>query len=515
MEVAVVVLGDVGRSPRMQYHAKSIADLATPQMQTRVSLVGYRGEPCVPEVQEHPRIRQYLFDPYTTNLPRKALVLYAPVKVAVLVWRLAFTLLFRIPRPDIILVQNPPSIPALAIVWLTARIYGARMVVDWHNFGFTVLAQSKGDSHPFVRLSRHYERFFAGCADAHFSVTRAMQKWIKANWGVEPVVLYDKAPHFFHKTDEGERHALFSKLESQLRTAQAAFEKAKGLDGKGSDGSTLFTCLANGKAKLRPDRPALVVSSTSWTEDEDFGLLLSAIELLDERVQSDAEFPFVVFVVTGKGPLKQMYEGKMAKLVLKKMHVCTMWLEPQDYPLLLGSADLGVCLHTSTSGLDLPMKVVDMFGCSLPVCAVGFDCLDELVRHGENGTVFGTGHELAEQLQELLCGCTRPGGGNKRLEQLRQGVADFERWDPNWQRNARPVFRPRSDKDPAPASLAGCGLLVVLAAAVLLIVAVSLIVQRIWIVAPKRREYGLGSHAELQRGRKSCLRFRRERNAED
>lgn len=201
-----------------------------------------------------------------------------------------------------------------------------------------------------------------------------------------------------------------------------------------------------GEVEWNDYRPYLLVSSTSWTADEDFGILLRALEMFDEEVCRREEeagdygerFCGLVCVVTGKGPEKDMYERRIKRMTLKAVKIETRWLEAADYPILMGSADLGVCLHTSTSGVDLPMKVVDMFGCGVPVLAVGFEGLGELVVDGVNGRVFGDDKGLRDLLLEL---CNDGKEGQDKLLRLKEGVGRGKRWEQNWKETVLPIVQ--------------------------------------------------------------------------
>lgn len=70
--------------------------------------------------------------------------------------QLLFILALYVPTPSLLLVQNPPSIPALPMAWLAARLRGGRLVVDWHNYGFTILQLKleAPERHWLVRLAQ-------------------------------------------------------------------------------------------------------------------------------------------------------------------------------------------------------------------------------------------------------------------------------------------------------------------------------------------------------------------------
>lgn len=371
---------------------------------------------------------------------------------------------------DCLLVQNPPALPLLAVAytfrflqWFWKRRRPA-VVIDWHNLGYSMLSPGA-----FRRMAQAYEKAMAPYADYHFAVTEAMKEFVTQDLALPESkirVLSDCPPGIFRPLSVQKQHSILTKLHPQLSLGVpaswwSALPPPTGAsDAGGPADATAATLLTECPAQTSDDdndplqvqyrfrprrgRPALVTSSTSWTPDEDFGVLLGALLQLDDRIAKEGSLLRVMVVVTGKGPQKAEYEERISKLRLRSVAVQTLWLEPADYPRLLACADVGVSLHTSTSGLDLPMKVLDLFGCGVPVCALDFACLSELVQDGKNGRVFHSDVQLSELLWELLSPLTdEPGAGAHDFGVLKQysaNLRDQRRWDENWTDYALPAL---------------------------------------------------------------------------
>lgn len=102
--------------------------------------------------------------------------------------------------------------------------------------------------------------------------------------------------------------------------------------------------------------------------------LPSIVCIVTGRIRINLKKILDAFIV-GKGPLKEQFLGQIERERNQYEHVefCFPWLDADDYPFLIGCADIGVSLHQSSCGFDLPMKVVDMFAVGVPVCSVQYD----------------------------------------------------------------------------------------------------------------------------------------------
>ena len=438
MHVVVIVLGDVGRSPRMQYHALSLL-----QEGCNVSLVGYGGEELIPDLLAFgEELNVVRFSP---SLPpqflrhnKLVLPFYFLWRVCALVGGLLRALwMVQVRRPDVhcVLLQNPPAIPLLLVAYLYCQLFSLRgrkrpkLVIDWHNLGYSMLRVG------FIqKLAKRYEETMAPLADGHLCVTKAMKDYLRKDMKIikDISVLYDCPPTMFRPLAVEEQDAFLRRLEREALAAGCAWTDEL------TENQTLLTEKVNGKILPRRNRPVLLTSSTSWTEDEDFGILLDALVTLDTRLGSLR----VLVFVTGKGPMKDFYQDKISQLQLQNISIHTLWLTPSDYPLLLACADLGVSLHTSTSGLDLPMKILDLYGCEVPVCAMGFQCLDELVQDKVTGRIFTTSDELALQLETLFRPIPDRAGPHSYgdLATYSANLKERQRWNENWKAHALPIL---------------------------------------------------------------------------
>jgi beta-1,4-mannosyltransferase len=421
----------------MQYHAASLAAAGGD-----VELIGLEGTPPIPAVSGDARIRVH-------RLPDRAFARRATGGVRRFVWGSAlralgqgvrlFATLMRIPRPDVILVQNPPAVPALSIAWLASRVRNCRFVIDWHNLSHTIAAVKVGEHHRAVKALARSERRWAKRADGHLAVSKALADWLAREYKVTAVVAYDRPSAAFAPPAAGAASALWDKIAAEHELGSTHLRQASG-----------------GQAHLRQGvggqaRPPIVVCPTSWTPDEDFDLLLEALERAERTLtRGDSpsgvsippleRVPALAVFLTGRGPLRDTFEQRAARRNFKVIAVRMLWLEPADYPTLVGMATLGLCLHQSSSGLDLPMKLADLRGAGVPVATYDYaPVLGEVMTTGREGVTFRDPGELANVFVNVATGDMPP---DSALAKSRAWLAQNppERWDVQWDGTARRVL---------------------------------------------------------------------------
>lgn len=398
--IIIYVLGDIGHSPRMCYHASSFSEKGW-----QVELCGYVEEQVPDFIAEDPNIIVHALPTLTLQGNKRSIIFL--VKKVLFQVSAIIAQLWELRGSNYMLIQNPPSIPILPIA-VFYRLSGCKLIIDWHNLAYSIMQLKFNGNfyHPVVLASYVIEYIFGKFATYNLTVTEAMKEYLVNSFGLNPkrcVVLYDRPATQFKPLTE-----------SESRTKLLDSEFIRDMIPEGFN-------VENGDK--------IIVTSTSFTPDEDISILIGALKIYDNSFENlDKSLPKILCFVTGKGPMKERYVKDVEEHDWQHVYVKFVWLKSEDYPRLLQLCDYGVSLHKSSSGLDLPMKILDMYGSGIPVIAYNYPVLGELVKYNENGLKFLDRRELHES---LIFAMKDP----ELYKKLKQGALKESqiRWNSSWQ----------------------------------------------------------------------------------
>lgn len=162
------------------YHASSFA-----RHDWETVLLGYTDTPLIPALLETPHIHPMGIASPPRLVMALPWIIRAPVRIAYQIISIIKTVLFVLPvHPEIIMVQNPPSIPTLLLAKYLARMCKSKLIIDWHNTGYSILAMRTGEASPLVRIAKWFEMKFGRSAHAHLFVTRALESFLSKEWSL-------------------------------------------------------------------------------------------------------------------------------------------------------------------------------------------------------------------------------------------------------------------------------------------------------------------------------------------
>lgn len=355
----IIVLGDLGRSPRMLNHARALRSRGW-----QVTLTGYGVNPPSPDLVQDPGVEVRELDAGGRGIGRR-------------LWQL--TKEVRRGHWTIVLVQNPPGFPALLVLGLLPR-RGERRILDWHNVGSSLLSLRSSPRRFAAGFYGWCERRSARIADEHWAVSAVMAE---RSPGGSAVVVHDRPARVFR---QGARARSLAVTHETRAAERLAWWK-----------------------RVLPDVPppeaeCWVVAPSSWGPDEDMSAILrvAAGALAEPGEWGDG--PRIAIIATGQGPAQAEFARVAPDFCDGPVTLHPAWIPAAEYPAFIAQADAGLCLHRSSSGLDLPMKLADFRGARRKALVLDYGpVLAEVFRPEIDGWTFRSDAELAAGLKRVAC----------------------------------------------------------------------------------------------------------------
>jgi beta-1,4-mannosyltransferase len=398
--VLILVQGELAQSPRMLNHARAVCDAGGEAV-----LVGYDLLPLPDDIVKAPRISvRRISEAGARRLDSVPRIFYLPVaasRASHATFMLGWRLLATPGKFDAAVVQNPPALPGLPLLLRAARRRGAQVFVDWRGRTAAMLALRLGSRHPAVGTVDRLEGWLARKASGHFAVSEALRNDLLTRFGIDAAVLRDRPRARQPALNAEQRIAVVRRVLNTRRAAAA------------------------------PEDALVLVSPSGFSADEDMDMLLDAFILLN---RASPARPILLFA-TGYGPLRSRFEARANKIANDNVRIVTGWLPEPLYRDLLRAADLGVSMHRSASGVDLPMKLVDMVEAGLPAAVFDYGtALSELVPPELKPLMFTDAQGLADRLAMLMLG--------PKLADLHTLMAQESGplWSEEWRRVALPAI---------------------------------------------------------------------------
>ncbi|KAI0982789.1 hypothetical protein GJ496_009282 [Pomphorhynchus laevis] len=396
--VHIIVLGRADQSPRTVQHAIAIA-----QQHYDVCLIAYGR--CPDRLPDNVVFRQIKNMPFVV----KFRTLHYACTLLWLSKEIILTYLSETCPPFITIVQNPPGLPILPISFIYCKLVGSLLVMDWHNYGSSILSLKLGSEQNWkVQLYWYIELLFGILCDLNLCVSKHMAEHLRMTADINAHVFYDRP---------------ISVNPSIISSDE------------------ILRCEISGVEIILPSKvnELIVVTSSSWTVDENFATFWNALCKTGPQLSNHRS---ILCIITGKGPELKYWQNRFKSEAIENVRIITMWLHQDIYPRLLSSAEVGVCLHTSSSGVDLPMKVQDMLGAGLPVLCYDYGpCIREIadsldIQDNDAFSLFQDSDSLSNQLTVYAKDCSKARNGRIRIKSKYICT-----WQDEWNRVVYPLIK--------------------------------------------------------------------------